>query len=44
MLLFVLPAELFKFSAKAPAFELLFQLPPRMKTQACVGHIPFTSP
>ena len=31
-LLFVLPVPQFKFSVKAPSFEPLFQLSPRMKT------------
>ena len=31
MLLFVFAGALFKFSVKAPEFEPLFQLPPRMK-------------
>lgn len=34
MLLFVLPAELFKLSVKTPVLLVLFQLPPRMKLRA----------
>ena len=39
-LLFVLPVFQFKFSVKAPAFEPLFQLSPRMKTPLWLAFIP----
>lgn len=34
-LLFVLPVSQFRFSVNGPAFEPLFQLPPRIKTPLC---------
>ena len=36
MLLFVFAGELFKFRAKTPALEVLFQLPPRWKANIAV--------
>jgi hypothetical protein len=40
MLLFVFPGVLFKFSVKSPAFDPLFQLPPRRKERESPNPIP----
>jgi hypothetical protein len=34
MLLFVFDGALFKLSVKTPAFDVLFQFPPRMKPRS----------